>query len=741
VRELAIPCPKFLFLKRVYVVMKDFVFPGPIARSKRFCVTLVSLLVAAGVVLTGPARGQALSRGPVVGGVTESEAKVFVRTDQASAVTLRYGTDPNLGSFLVSAPLDTALISDYTKIIPLTGLAAETTYYLNVLVNGIPQLTGPPFPSFSTFPPSGSSRNFSFIALSDFETSYNLHETVQTYASAAALSPGFVFIGGDFDHRNPLTLVDKRKMFKDLYDPASAYLSDFVSQILRRFPIIHQWDDHDSGLNNLDKTYRHWNITQQAFQEYIPTYQLPAIRPGIWQKFSYAQLDGFVLDCRSQRDPETDVDDSSKSMLDGNALGATGQLEWLKQGLLSSTAEWKVIFSSVVTNTATKFPDGWAGYQIEWQGLRDFINLNNIKNVIFISGDLHQASIDNGTNSGFPEMCVPQANASKGGYCATGPPGNWSEGYYNVTCSGFSLITISQNPDALTLQTSDEFGTIELSYTITAAPGVTPTPTPTPTDTPTPTPTETPTPTPTDTPTPTPADTPTPTPTETPPPPPTDTPTPTPTPTDTPTPTPTDTPTPTPTDTPTPTPTPTPSETPTPTPALPIITTQPASVTVSEGKPAKFSVTASGVSPLLYQWTKNSTVISGANTYRYTTPATTMADNGALFAVVVTDANGSTTSNAATLTVVPAATVPSITTQPIDRTVNVGKKTTFSVTATGTAPLHYQWTKNGTNIIGATKTFYTTPPTTLADNGSVFAVTVSNRAGSVTSRSATLTVH
>jgi hypothetical protein len=118
-----------------------------------------------------------------------------------------------------------------------------------------------------------------------------------------------------------------------------------------------------------------------------------------------------------------------------------------------------------------------------------------------------------------------------------------------------------------------------------------------------------------------------------------------------------------------------------------------------------------------------------------------MADNGALFAVVVTDANGSTTSNAATLTVVPAATVPSITTQPIDRTVNVGKKTTFSVTATGTAPLHYQWTKNGTNIIGATKTFYTTPPTTLADNGSVFAVTVSNRAGSVTSRSATLTVH
>ena len=403
----------------------------------RLGATIISVVVATGIVANTSANAQILTRGPVVGGVSESEAKVFVRTDQASSVVLRYGTDPTLGTFLASAPLDTASISDFTKIIPLVGLSAETIYYLNVLVNNVPQLS-PPYPSFSTFPPSGSSRSFRFVALSDFETSYNLHETVQTYASAAALAPAFVFIGGDFDHRNPLSLAEKRKMFRDLYDPAAVFMSGFVYQILQRFPIIHQWDDHDCGLNNLDKTYRHWNVTQQAFQEYIPSYPLPSVRPGIWQKFSYAQLDGFVLDCRSQRDPETDPDDASKSMLDGNALGATGQLEWLKEGLLSSTAEWKVIFTSVVTNTATKFPDGWAGYQTEWQGLRDFINSNGIQNVVFISGDLHQASIDNGSNAGFPEMCVPQANTSKSGYCATGPRGSWSEGYYDDTCSGFS---------------------------------------------------------------------------------------------------------------------------------------------------------------------------------------------------------------------------------------------------------------------------------------------------------------
>ena len=159
-----------------------------------------------------------------------------------------------------------------------------------------------------------------------------------------------------------------------------------------------------------------------------------------------------------------------------------------------------------------------------------------------------------------------------------------------------------------------------------------------------------------------------------------------------------------------------------------------------EGTSAKFSVTATGVGPLSYQWTKNSTAIQGANTYRYATPATTLADNGALFAVVVSDVDGSTTSNAAVLTVTPAATAPSITAQPVDKTVNVGKKATFSVTAIGTSPLHYQWTKNGATIVGATKPFYTTPPTTLIDNGALFAVKVSNRAGSATSNSARLTV-
>src|SRR5581483_4685618 len=83
---------------------------------------------------------------------------------------------------------------------------------------------------------------------------------------------------------------------------------------------------------------------------------------------------------------------------------------------------------------------------------------------------------------------------------------------------------------------------------------------------------------------------------------------------------------------------------------------------------------------------------------------------------------------------------PSITAQPANQSVSVGQSASFSVTATGSAPLNYQWQKNGSNIAGATSASYTTPPATPADNGSRFQVIVTNSAGTVTSGTATLTV-
>jgi len=316
----------------------------------------------------------------------------------------------------------------------------------------------------------------------------------------------------------------------------------------------------------------------------------------------------------------------------------------------------------------------------------------------------------------------------------------------------------------------------------------------------------------------------------------------------------------------------------------PAITTHPANQAVAQGQTATFSVTATGTAPLNYRWQRNEADIPGASSASYTTPATTAADNGATFRVVVSNAVGSVTSNSATLTVtgggldplIPwtalihdgggawggsgstadkafdgntatfydaaagdgattgidvgagnAATVtsirfyaragwpqrmiggmfegshsptggyvtlatassasdtawttlmvagaapyrylryrtpaggwcnvaeiefrgslststavpPTITAHPADQTVAEGQTATFSVIATGTAPLSYRWQKNGADIAAATSASYTTPATTLSDSGTTFRVIVTNSAGSAISNSATLTVN
>ena len=93
-----------------------------------------------------------------------------------------------------------------------------------------------------------------------------------------------------------------------------------------------------------------------------------------------------------------------------------------------------------------------------------------------------------------------------------------------------------------------------------------------------------------------------------------------------------------------------------------------------------------------------------------------------------------------TLTVNAAAVAPSILTQPQSQTVTAGSGVTFSVVASGTAPLSYQWKRGTSNISGATHSSYTIPATTSVDAGSYF-VTVSNSAGNVTSNAVTLTVN
>ena len=170
----------------------------------------------------------------------------------------------------------------------------------------------------------------------------------------------------------------------------------------------------------------------------------------------------------------------------------------------------------------------------------------------------------------------------------------------------------------------------------------------------------------------------------------------------------------------------------------PAISSQPTEQTVTAGQAATFSVTATGTAPLGYQWKKGGSNISGATASTYTTDATVIADSGAVFTVLVSNSAGSVTSSSASLMVNPSITISA---QPAAQAITAGQTAMFSVTATGSGTVRYQWKKGSTVIPGATNSTYTTPAMSYASNGKGYSVVLTDSASTVTSSTATLTVN
>ncbi len=170
----------------------------------------------------------------------------------------------------------------------------------------------------------------------------------------------------------------------------------------------------------------------------------------------------------------------------------------------------------------------------------------------------------------------------------------------------------------------------------------------------------------------------------------------------------------------------------------PVLTSQPSAQAVTAGGSVSFTVAAAGTAPLAYQWRREGQAISGATAATYTIAAAAAGDAGS-YTVVVSNAQGSVTSSAALLTVNASIVSPAISSHPNSLAVTAGSSTSLTVGASGTAPLTYQWYKNGSALGGATAATYLIPATAVADAGS-YTVTVVNAAGSATSHAATLTV-
>jgi uncharacterized repeat protein (TIGR01451 family) len=165
--------------------------------------------------------------------------------------------------------------------------------------------------------------------------------------------------------------------------------------------------------------------------------------------------------------------------------------------------------------------------------------------------------------------------------------------------------------------------------------------------------------------------------------------------------------------------------------------TPPASQTVTQGHTAQFTLTPSGDYPLTYQWFFNGTnAIAGATNIDFILPNAQPTNAGAYTVRVVNEVGQATSAVAALTVLVP----PTILQQPTNLTVVVGAPATFTVAATGDAPLGYHWFFNRTNPLPVPSAPTLTLPAVQPLQAGNYSAIVSNQGGTLTSTLATLTI-
>jgi alkaline phosphatase D len=415
-----------------------------------------------------------VTHGPVIGGVTHESARAVVRTSGACGVRLEFATAIDFSGSIASTSATADDAHDFFATVSVAGLAPATTYYYRVLLDDVIQ---PAVGTFRTFPVPGTGTTFTFAFGSCQQaTGDTTSFDGRIWPWVAQAQPEFFIQAGDwgypdfawesthlyppFFHQVPGRL---EQSYEAKYDPAYP-----MSQIFGTTPIDYVFDDHDYTHNNSDGSYPDKLNSVNAWRDYFPGY--PGVRPdsAIYHSFRYDNCEFFVLDNRTQRDPNISAFPNILQWVQNptthlyfapsaehTVLGPQ-QLDWLIAGLTASTATWKFIVSTTPWNpghraaielalalqgnplytpihtpegdytpaqVALEFSDGGSAFPADWSRLIGAIADNHVQNVIVLSGDSHTACIDNGANSLVPEW-TPAARSSARTPCcrASCPP-------------------------------------------------------------------------------------------------------------------------------------------------------------------------------------------------------------------------------------------------------------------------------------------------------------------------------
>ncbi len=154
------------------------------------------------------------------------------------------------------------------------------------------------------------------------------------------------------------------------------------------------WDDHDYGWNDADKNFPLKDTALKVFKGFWPnTYNDKDTLRGNYFTFRYYDTEFFMTDDRFYRDPEGDTT--------GSFLGKP-QLAWLQNKLKNSDATFKFVAVGSQVLNDSYYGESYAKYALERNELLNYIADNNIRGVIFITGDKHFSEMSRRDWNGYP---------------------------------------------------------------------------------------------------------------------------------------------------------------------------------------------------------------------------------------------------------------------------------------------------------------------------------------------------
>ncbi len=339
-----------------------------------------------------------LRSGPMNGHAAQRAVTIWLQTWEAADVQLAYRWEQHPADSTQYTPVVRTSAEDaFTAHIHIPYLEPGRRYLYDVIINGRkvnlpyqPSFQTPPLWQWRTDPPDFTVALGSCLYINDppyDRPGRPYGDSFEILASIARLRPDvMVWLGDNVYYRE--ADFDDPEMLNYRYAHARAF--PLLQPLLATAHHYAVWDDHDYGPNDADRSYHLKGTALRIFQRYWanPSYGLPGV-PGIFTKFTWGDVDFFLLDDRYYRSPNRIPDADSQKTMWGRA-----QLEWLLDALTYSRAPFKVVINgNQILNADTRYEALAAHFPAEFDYLIREIRRRNIQGVFFVSGDRHHSEL------------------------------------------------------------------------------------------------------------------------------------------------------------------------------------------------------------------------------------------------------------------------------------------------------------------------------------------------------------